>query len=87
MTVHSEASAGARPRRLLKIGEVCQRLALGETSVRALINDKRLKLVKIGACARITEESVDQLIANASCRRKSGRDAPSNSGGTNARTA
>lgn len=53
-----------RPR-FLKIREVCQVLALGETKVRDLIKRRELELIKIGAASRITVESVDRFIASA----------------------
>jgi len=48
---------------LLTINETCDRLRLGRTTVYSLIKDGALQRIKIGTATRVTDTSVDGLIA------------------------
>lgn len=48
------------------IGEVCRSLRVGRTKVHALINEGRLKRVKIGRATRITSASLLHYVEMAS---------------------
>ena len=47
---------------LLTVGEVAQRLALKQSTVRRRILERRIKYVKIGRSVRIPEDVVDSII-------------------------
>lgn len=48
---------------LLTVNEACDTLRLGRTYLYRLINEGRLKAIKIGSATRITTESVRALAA------------------------
>lgn len=47
---------------LLTIKEVATRLALGRTTVYALIGKREIKTIKVGRCRRIPESALDEWI-------------------------
>lgn len=51
-----------RPRVLLKLGDVAERLAVTERTVYRLINAGHLDAVHIGRAIRVPEDSVDDYI-------------------------
>lgn len=51
-----------RPRVLLKLGDVAERLAVTERTVYRLINAGHLDSVHIGRAVRVPEDSVDDYI-------------------------
>lgn len=56
------APSPAKPRRLLRINEVLDRLACGRTTFYEFVQAGRIPLVKIGTSSRVAEDSLDRFI-------------------------
>lgn len=58
--------AQSRPpqRRLLRVQEAIARLACGKTTFYEYVKQGRLPIVKLGASTRVSEEALDQFIAD-----------------------
>lgn len=49
-------------RKLLRISEVAERLAIKESTVRKMVFERRLPVVRIGRTVTIPEEHIEKLI-------------------------
>jgi excisionase family DNA binding protein len=64
MSSTSSAPATGSHRPLLKVADVARRLNVSTRSIRRMITDGRLPVVRLGGAIRIRPEVVDELVAN-----------------------
>lgn len=63
--------------RLLRVNEVCARLALGRTRVYELIQSEELPSLRVGTARRVPESSLERFIAERTTGRPAQTDAVS----------